>query len=151
MFGFKLCLDSTLSCGRRRYFSLLPFFWYNLLFSFITDILDFWLAIGTDRVVVMSLVAQWVDFVSIGKRIATTVAVFMEIASKFSFPLMCSCSKIAFIAGMKWIFRASLSWRVFPSWIDQEPVSEWVAFRMLLLLLGVSVPAMLWAWLSAEA
>ena len=124
MFGFKLCLDSTLSCGRSRYFSLLPFFWYNLLFSFITDILDFWLAMGTNKVVVISLVAQWVDVVSVGTRIATTVAVFVERASKFSFPFICSCSKIAFIAGMKWVFKASLSWRVLSSGIDQEPVFE---------------------------
>ena len=124
MLDFKLCLDSTLSCGKSRYFSLLPFFWYNLLFSFITDILDFWLAMGTNKVVVMSLVAQWVDVVSVGTKIVTTVAVFSERASNSSFPFMCSCSKIEFIAGMKWVFRASLAWRVISSGIDQEPVFE---------------------------
>ena len=124
MLEFRFCLDSALPCGRRRYFSLVPFFWYSLLFSFITDILDFWLAIGTNKVVVMSLVAQWVDVVSVGTKIVTTVAVFVERASKFSFPFICSCSRIVFIAGMKWVFKASLSWRVFPSGIDREPVSE---------------------------
>ena len=101
MFGFKLCLESTLSCGRSRYFSLLPFFWYNLLPSFITDILEFLLAMGTNRVVVISLVAQCVDEMSVGTNIVTTVAVLLEIASRSSFPSIFSCSKIEFMAGVK--------------------------------------------------
>ena len=101
MLEFRFCLDSALPCGRRRYFSLVPFFWYSLLFSFITDILDFWLAMGTDKVVVMSLVAQWVDVVSVGTKIATTVAVSLERISSLLFFSMFSCSKIEFIAGMK--------------------------------------------------
>ena len=78
MLEFLLCLDNTLSCGKRRYLSLLPFFWYNLFFSSITDILDSRLAMGTSKVVVMSLVAQWVDDVFVGTRIVTTVAVSFE-------------------------------------------------------------------------
>ena len=101
MFGFKLCLDSTLSCGRSRYFSLLPFFWYNLLPSFITDILEFLLAMGTNRVVVISPVAQCVDEMSVGTNIVTTVAVLLEMAARSLFHLMFSCSKIEFMAGIK--------------------------------------------------
>ena len=97
MFGFKLCLDSTLSCGRRRYLSLLLFFWYNLLFSFITDMLDFWLAMGTNKVVVMSLVAQWVDVVSVGTKIVTTVAVSLERTSRSSFFLCFPALKLSLL------------------------------------------------------
>ena len=35
---------------------------------------------GTNRVVVISLVAQWVDEVSVGTNIVTTVAVLLEMA-----------------------------------------------------------------------
>ena len=77
---------------------------------------------GTDKVVDMSLVVQWVDLVSVGTKMLTTVAVSVDSVSKFLFPFIFSCSKIAFIAGMKWVFKASLSWRVFSSGIDQEPV-----------------------------
>ena len=79
----------------------MPFFWYSLLFSFITDTLDFWLAMGTSKVVVMSLVAQWVGVESVGTKIVTTVAVSLERTSRSSFFSMFSCSKIEFIAGMK--------------------------------------------------
>ena len=102
--------------------SWLPFAWYNLLFFFITDTLDSWLGMGTSRVVVISLVAQWVDVGSVGTKIVTTVAVSLErISSLFS---MFSCSKIEFIAGMKWSFRISLTWRVISSGVDHEPVFD---------------------------
>ena len=78
-----------------------PFAWYNLLFFFITDTLDSWLGMGTSKVVVMSLVAQWVDVESLGTKIVTTVAVSLERISRLLFFFMFSCSKIEFIAGMK--------------------------------------------------
>ena len=100
----------------------MPFSWNSLLFSFTTDILDSWLAMGTNKVVVMSLVAQWVDWVSVGTRIVTTVVVSLERTSRSSF--MFSCSKIELIAGMKWSFRTSFIWRDISSGIGQEPVVE---------------------------
>ena len=102
----------------------MPFFWYNLLFSFIIDTLDSWLGMGTSKVVVMSLVAQWVDVESVGTKIVTTVAVSLERISSLLFFSMFSCSKIEFIAGMKWSFRISLTWRVISSGVDHEPVFD---------------------------
>ena len=77
--------------------SWLLFAWYNLLFFFITDTLDSWLGMGTSRVVVMSLVAQWVNVGSVGTKMATTVAVSLERISSLLFFSMFSCSKIEFI------------------------------------------------------
>ena len=80
---------------------MLPFIWYNLLPSFMTDILELLLAIGTNKVVVIKRVAQCVDEMSVGTNIVTTVAVLLEMAARSLFHLMVSCSKIEFMAGMK--------------------------------------------------
>ena len=101
MFGLKVVSESILSSCRIMYLSLLPFIWYNLLPSFVTDILELLLAIGTNRVVVIKRVAQCVDEVSVGTSIVITVAVLLEMAARSLFHLMFSCSKIEFMAGMK--------------------------------------------------
>ena len=56
---------------------------------------------GTSKVVVISLVAQWVDDVFVGTRIVTTVAVSFERNSKSSLLFKFYCFNIELIAGMK--------------------------------------------------
>ena len=78
-----------------------PFAWYNLLFFLRIDTLGSWLGMGTSRVVVINLVAQWVDVGSVGTKIVTTVAVSLERIFRSSLFSIFSCSNIEFIAGMK--------------------------------------------------
>ena len=133
---FNICLDSVLSCGRRRYLFLSPFRWYSLSFSTIIGMMDSLSAMGTRSVVVMSLDEQWVELVFVGTNILTTVAASFVICSRSSSPLISSCSIIEFIAGMKWALMISFASRVIPFENFQEPVFDCVAFTMLLDLLG---------------
>ena len=98
--------------------------WYNLLFFLRIDTLGSWLGMGTSRVVVINLVAQCVDVGSVGTNSVTTVEVSLERNSNLLFFSMFSSSKIELIAGVKWSFRISLSWRVNSSGADHEPVFE---------------------------
>ena len=80
---------------------------------------------GTNNDVVMSLVEQWVDVVSVGIKTVTTVAVFLERASSSSLPFIFSCSTIESIVGPKNnSIVALLASGVISLGVDQEPVVE---------------------------